>query len=297
MYSAMTTKTTRKTFNLLLTLFLCCNSGFSAQLIIINGTSCCGKSSASKELLHLIKSSKEKETEKWEIESLDTHVITDFELQYGPITSAPAPLPPEYTPPYSKLIPHHAKFYDPFHLRISRKLKEGTNVILDHCFSKDENFKNALFHFQNEEVLFIKLSTDFDTATERLRQRNQGPVVENHRHIINLQHHFGKLPISSSQNSVCKYIGLPIYVDKIHDLEIDTTHLTTREIAIQIFEKMNQKDTFKKGAFFERHIATWNRPHEAKEFIKNCWMNRDTTPYWVDYDKISKFLKELDERV
>jgi len=113
-------------------------------------------------------------SERWELQSVDTYMREKAEEEEKAFQSASSSSagPADEKSQHSIAISHIAQYFEPFHTRTLDLLRKGDNVIVDHCFGNDEIFKNALYHFKDEEVFFVKIYTDYPTAMQRLQKRN-----------------------------------------------------------------------------------------------------------------------------
>lgn len=210
----------RKFYFCLIILFLFQLSNFceAAHLILINGASCAGKSSVSKALKTVMQSSDH--TERWEIQSIDAF-IRDISKETESGTGSSSVGSKDEKSQHSKAISSLARFFEPFHTKILDRLRQGVNVIVDHCFSNDELFKNALYHFKDQEVFFVKIYTNYATAMQRLKARNaDSSCPEEHRSEPSVMQHYGMLgldavlckSLNEKNNQNCSIQGRPKYM-------------------------------------------------------------------------------------
>jgi chloramphenicol 3-O-phosphotransferase len=275
------------------------SNAFSAHLILMNGASCSGKSSAAKATVDLLN---KQEGERWELMSIDDQFLSG--RKEAIYSSAEAKT-------LGEKLSFRAKLTYGLHQSVRKKLESGTNIILDHCFLYDDMFLNALFHFKKEEVFLVKISTDFETAKKRLKKRNLSPNQDEHRSEDSLKVHYGKGPAPAQitnkfNQNICAsgltdltggsscFQGRPIHTDKVYDLEIDSTDSTSEEIAEKIKSGINNINTFKAGSFYRNHLKIWNRGRENWQQDSECvWRPREPLAFHQLYGELLKIFENI----
>ncbi len=193
-------------------------------VILLNGTSCSGKTSVAKKLCETILKNMISEFKHIGVDDYYRTKNKSFSSEVN-----------------KKKLPFFAAFYDDMHLNIAKLANSNENLIVDHVFSHNDVFCNFLYRLRNvKKVFFVKLYCSYEEALKRLEKRNLSKDKNSHRIEDTLNNHFGR----SGKN-------LPIHFKKHYNFELDTSDLTIEECANKIMGEMFLKNV--SYNIFERH--------------------------------------------
>lgn len=199
------------------------------SLILLNGTTCSGKSTIAQALAESLR----KQGKSVEIVSINDY-LRDIMLDLD-------------APQYSKFkINSQFKHSDTlsltcdvFNQQVEAILLNHDNdfTIVDHCFYPESMFCCSLLRFSKFDVFFVKIHCTYQKASERLMLKNAVPGDSNRlEHLVNL--HFGKI-----EHFPCLKSLPDFHANKFYDLEIDTTEATPEYCAHQIENILNTAPT------------------------------------------------------
>jgi len=195
------------------------------SLILLNGTTCSGKSTLAQVLAESLRS-QGKRVATISINNYMWNVLRDLDA-----------------PQYSKFkmdSPFRSSDVisltcDVFNQQVETILKDqGYDfTIVDHCFYPESMFCCSLLRFATYDVFFVKIHCTYQKASERLILKNAVPGDSNRfAHLVNL--HFGKVEYFPCLESLPDF-----HANKIYDLEIDTTEKAPEQCALQIESILN----------------------------------------------------------
>ncbi len=185
------------------------------MLVVINGTSCSGKSVTAQKITELCKS-KGIEVANFSIDQFYRETLTpnlDAMTKYIEQSSNRRRF---------ELIGYPAVWLQSLwheHIKEFACKHKNTICIIDNCFHV-KHFENALMVWKNLKILFIKLQCSYEVAQQRLKERNKNPDELQHRLEGALKGQFTVLA--------------QIHGDKEYDLEIDSSNKTIEYCAQQI---------------------------------------------------------------
>ncbi len=174
------------------------------KVIIINGPSCCGKTTVAKEICN---------------QSNDEFVILQIDevKKYLSTTNFKIPFREVRRPICDEIMLQMAKIF----------LKNGKNVVIDTTFNAEDNaMKLMKYHidfFKNERVLFVGIDCPLEERLKRFRTYNNNPV-RNEKEII----------VQSNVFELCK---------DFYNIWFDSSKIDGEKIATEILKEINFKFT------------------------------------------------------
>lgn len=192
-----------------------------STIVLINGTTCSGKSSTVNELM--------RQHEKQGLQAFSTSIDDTYKIAASD----------EFTRQVNKNL----KFisfneWDPFsmgfalwHEEIFRLQKNNPNatILVDHFLSRPMHFANILHVWDKNnrpDLLFVKLFCAQQVAENRLKQRNSSSDESQHRHPTIVKSHFHPATIAR------------VHENKHYDLELNTQTLPPESCAQQIITRL-----------------------------------------------------------
>lgn len=204
----------------------------SIRLMILNGASCAGKTTLAREL-----------REYAHCKGIPNILHMSFDDIFVAAASDPYYIEKEkayferikrvtfYADPHKKPAQHMMEcYFTIFYHQIVDRMRQGFGVIADHCFSTHEGFLDFLDIFKDhgDHVALIKVFCSDQVAQNRLEKRNQSGDERQKRALWCFRQHYdrsekGKYPI--------------IYGNKEYDYELDTSDISPKTGAEQIFKE------------------------------------------------------------
>ena len=187
-------------------------------MIVLNGASCTGKTTLAKELATDLALCRSKPIFR---KSFDDFVMkASDDPEYMEIESQRLHLRKEEIP--ASGIP---RMFCIFHNQLLEELNIGRTLVVDHCFTNDEGYKNFLKVFEEygNKIALIKVFCTHEAAQQRLQQRNKCSDRTQHRYSRFVDQHFTTLRDT-------------IYENKEYRGEVDTTLISPKEGALEVMD-------------------------------------------------------------
>jgi chloramphenicol 3-O-phosphotransferase len=191
----------------------------ATSIVILNGTTCAGKTATAKALTQLLREDG-KHVEYFSIDDL----LTSWDL---PIHDGFKKIA------YAIGLGANSIFADTLCQEIISLAQNTDNdfIVVDHCLRSDEMFCDTLLRLNRFNVFFVKVYCSYEKAKERLKQRNLIPGPSNRLPKLvdlhfKIKNKFPHLPAD---------LFPTIHDNKVYDLEIDTTNKTPEICAFSIY--------------------------------------------------------------
>lgn len=192
------------------------------SIILLNGTTCSGKSTIAQTLAKSLRS----QGKRVEIVSINDYVwdlIRNLDdPQYSQFKS-------------SSPFTGTDRICDVFNQKVERFFCDQNNdfTIVEHCFYPESMFCCSLLRFAKYNVFFVKIHCTYQKAQERLILKNAFPGDSNRLDtLVNL--HFGRVERFQFLKSLPDF-----HANKIYDVEVDTTETTPEQCAYKIENILN----------------------------------------------------------
>jgi len=213
-------------------------SNRTIKLVILNGTSCAGKTSLARALTEELSS--------------NMGIYTVVHMSFDDIFVATV-LNPDYIEQqkaYFERVKQVAFYEDPckkpsqqmmecyftvFYHQILDRMRQGLCVIADHCFTTNESFLDFLDIFKEygDQIALIKLFCSDEAALSRLKRRNRSGDEMQKRALWAFKQHYDRSEKGKYQI---------IYGNKEYDYELENSDISPEEGSKQIFQEFFVKN-------------------------------------------------------